>query len=292
MSRPTSLEGTIRRACLLSLLLLLALLTSSCKGAASPKVVKIGLIAPFEGPSRPLGYDVLNAVKLRLKQWNEGPNQPKIILVALNDSGDAALATRLPAQLAQDPDVRFILGPVQGHTSMAALPGLAKTGIPTLALGPIRDVQAENIIPYAGLGATYQTILAPKIGMRSPAWIGPVHGPVIWLGDPLTLAELSRNHPDFVPAAGPVADEEVFRSWAPEAAATILQAAPEPQHLPDSFAGDYEALAGRPPTLAAGLAYAATDVALQIIAQSPDISSVSNRLRLIQTPPIILLSNP
>jgi len=55
----------------LLILLLLVLLTSGCKDTASPKVIKIGLIAPFEGPSRPLGYDVLYAVKLRVKQWNE-----------------------------------------------------------------------------------------------------------------------------------------------------------------------------------------------------------------------------
>lgn len=273
-------------------LLLLVLLASSCKDTASPKVIKIGLIAPFEGPSRPLGYDVLYAVKLRVRQWNEGPNQPKIALVALNDDGDAALAARLPAQLAQDPDIHFILGPVQGHTAMAARPGLAKTGVPALLLGPVRDVQADNIIPYAGLGAAYQAVFAPQIGIHSPAWMGPVSESVIWLGDPLTLAELSQSHPDFVAAAGPVAEEEAFRSWAPETAATILRAAPVPQYLPDSFAMEYETLSGKAPTLAAGLAYKAADAALHLIAQSPNLRPTSSQLHLIQQPPIIILSNP
>jgi len=292
MSRPTSLKWKKSRPFFLLILLLLVLLASGCKDTASPKVIKIGLIAPFEGPSRPLGYDVLYAVKLRVKQWNEDANQPKIILVALNDNGDAALAARLPAQLAQDPDVHFILGPVQGHTAMAALPGLAKTGVPTLLLGPVRDVQADNIIPYAGLGAAYQAILAPKIGIRSPAWTMPVSKPVIWLGDPLTLAELSQNQPDLVAAAGPVAEEEAFRFWAPETAANVLRAAPAPQYLPDSFAMEYEALAGKAPTSAAGLAYKATDAALHLIAQSPNLHPTSSQLHLIQQPPISMLSNP
>ncbi len=93
---------------------------------STPPVVKIGLIAPFEGPSRPLGYSVLNGVRLRLQQWNDAGNSPRVELVALNDNGDPDLAAQLPAQLAIDPDVLLVLGPPQGHTALAALPALTE----------------------------------------------------------------------------------------------------------------------------------------------------------------------
>ncbi|RME85899.1 MAG: ABC transporter substrate-binding protein, partial [Caldilineae bacterium] len=73
-----------------ALLLLLAL--SGCNAPAAPPVVKLGLIAPFEGPSRPLGYSILYAVRLRLQMWNRQGGSPRVELVALNDDGDPDLA--------------------------------------------------------------------------------------------------------------------------------------------------------------------------------------------------------
>ena len=275
---------------LLTALIAGLLLLAGCKNVRTPKVVKIGLIAPFEGPSRPLGYDVLNAVKLRINQWNESDATPKIELVALNDDSDPELAIKLPDQLAQDPDIRIILGPPQGHTAQAALPKLAETGIPTILLAPVRSAPSDTMLAYAGLGAHYQKLFQPMLGILPPAWSKPLRQPVIWLGDPLTLAETLTERPELIPAAGPVAAEEAFQGWAPDLAWTIPWAAPAPENLPDTFAADYEAMTGARPTLASALAYAATDQALRIISESPDYRPGPEQLQTIPLPPITIIN--
>jgi len=283
-------RGLVFFGLLVAVLMLGLLLLAGCKNVRAPEVVKIGLIAPFEGPSRPLGYDVLNAVKLRISQWNESGATPKIELVALNDDSDPELAVRLPAQLAQDPDIRVILGPPQGHTAMAALPKLAETGIPTILLAPVRAVPADTVLAYAGLGAHYQKVFQPMLGILPPAWSKPIRDPVIWLGDPLTLAETLTEQPRLIPAAGPVAAEEAIQGWAPELAFSIPWAAPVPPDLPESFADDYQAMTGAKPTLAAALAYAATDQALRIIAESPDYRPGAEQLNAIPMPTITVIN--
>jgi ABC-type branched-subunit amino acid transport system substrate-binding protein len=227
---------------------------------------------------------------LRINQWNESEAQPKIELVALNDDGDPALAARLPAQLAQDPDIRIILGPPQGHTAMAALTSLAETGIPTMLLAPVRSDPGDTVLTYAGLGGHYQKLFQPLLGILPLAWSRPVSQPVIWLGDPLTLAELVNQHPELIPAAGPVAGEVAFQHWASELAWSIPWAAPIPAGLPASFASDYEKMTGEKPTPAAALAYAATDEALRIIAAAPNHRPGPDLLRTIPLPDIVLVN--
>jgi ABC-type branched-subunit amino acid transport system substrate-binding protein len=283
-----------RRILLMLLAALPILLLAGCKNVRSPEVVKIGLIAPFEGPSRPLGYDTLYAVKLRINQWNESGLSPKIELVALNDDGDPELAMKLPRQLAQDPDIRVILGPPQGHTAMTALPALEESGIPTILLAPASQARISSslILPYAGLGVTYSEFFVPYLGRLLPAiWHRPISMPSIWLGDPLTLAETLNEHPELILAAGPVAGEEAVQKWTPELAWSIPWAAPMPDNLPDDFPAAYQALTGKPPSYAASLAYAATDQALRIIAAAPDYRPGPDQLHTIPLPPITLMND-
>ena len=287
-----SRNNTIPSLLLLLSLLLLPWLMMGCQDVRSPQVVKIGLIAPFEGPSRPLGYAVLHGVKLRLKQWNESGQEPKIELVALNDDSDPILAAKLPQQLAQDPDIRVILGPPQGHTAMAALTSLQQQGIPTLLLAPVRSVEPDGLIlPYAGLAAHYQQLFQPMLGILPPAWSRPVTQPSIWLGDPLTLAQLYHDSPDLIRAAGPVAGEKAVAGWAPDLPLSIPWAAPKP-HLPATFAQDFQAFAGESPDHAAALGYAAADTAIRLIIQAPhDYRPTHTELEQVSLPPIVIVNS-
>ncbi|HHB89789.1 MAG TPA: hypothetical protein ENK60_00615 [Anaerolineae bacterium] len=269
----------------------LALFSVGCKNWRAPQVVKIGLIAPFEGASRPLGYDTLHGVKLRINQWNESGREPKIELVALNDDSDPELAARLPDQLAQDTDIRLILGPPQGHTAIAVLSSLQKHNIPTLLLAPVRSVPTDGLIlPYAGIGAHYQQLFQPMFGILPPAWSRPINQPSIWLGDPFTLAELYNESPELVPAAGPVAGEEALQGWAPDLTWTIPWAAPMPENLPEDFSQQFEALAGKPPNYAAALAYAATDEAIRLITGAEDYRPDHDALKEVKLPPITVVN--
>jgi hypothetical protein len=114
-----------------------ALLLSAC-GDAAP-VVKIGLIAPFEGLGRPLGYAALGEVKAALAAANAGSRMGRyrVLLVALNDDLDPRAAAAQAQALAEDPEVLVVLGPWTSDTAEAAVPVLSAAGIPLLLPAPV-----------------------------------------------------------------------------------------------------------------------------------------------------------
>ena len=266
--------------------LLFSALAACTPPASTPPVVKIGLIAPFEGPSRPLGYSVLNGVRLRLQEWNDAGNSPRVELVALNDNGDPDLAALLPAQLAVDPDLLLVLGPPQGHTAVATLPALNEHQLPTLSLAPLPDDSSPWVLAYAGIDADMQTALARFAPDAPVARAQPLVGPSIWVGDPQTLAELVQTTPDMVSAAGVVAAEPAFVAWAGNAADGMIWALAVPDDLPNDFAASYQALAGAPPQPIAALAYSATDQALKLITTHRERPALSAALSTVSVPTI------
>ncbi len=121
-------------------LLLLALLLAACTmpGDAAP-VVKIGLIAPFEGTGRPLGYAVLPAVRQAIAEANASGalGRYRVALVALNDDLDPATAAGQAQALLQDAAVLAALGPFDAAAAAAAAPVLAAAGLPALVAAPL-----------------------------------------------------------------------------------------------------------------------------------------------------------
>jgi branched-chain amino acid transport system substrate-binding protein len=125
-------------------LLILALLlcqlgpVAACtsRGGAGP-TVKIGLVAPFEGLYRPLGYEVLPAVKLAIKERNQagGAGGRIIELVALNDGQDPATAAQRAREMVVDPDIMGVIGHFDDETTLAALPVYAKAGLALVVSG-------------------------------------------------------------------------------------------------------------------------------------------------------------
>ncbi len=74
-------------------------------------VTKIGLIAPFEGKQRAIGYEGLYAVKLALQEKNKagGVEGWSIELVALDDSAQLEQGLQQARVLAADPDVTSVI---------------------------------------------------------------------------------------------------------------------------------------------------------------------------------------
>ncbi|NUQ36609.1 MAG: amino acid ABC transporter substrate-binding protein [Caldilineales bacterium] len=273
-------------------LLSVALILTACAPRATPPVFKIAIIAPFEGPSRPLGYSILHAVRLRVQAWNASMPAPKIEIIALNDDGDPELAARLPAQLALDPAVLLVLGPPQGHTARAALGPLAAWGLPTLALAPLPGEDEHTgppapaaVIPFAGDDSRLAAALADVAGAAAVAWQLPLATPSIWVGDPLTLAELLITRPELAAAAGSVAAEPALVAWAPLPEGGLIWAAAAPAALPADFIAAYTAAAGEPPTPMAGLAFAAVDAALPLLAQNQERAALGLALAELPLPP-------
>ena len=286
----------------------------------APEVVKVGLIAPFEGPSRPLGYAVLQAVRLRLQRWNQAGGVPRVELVALNDDGDPALAARLPGQLALDPDVLLVLGPPQGQTALAAMPGFQAHALPAISLAPLSDAGfalwgsspkgtlapptalgpsgaqghlGTVVVPFAGTAETVRLALAGQAPGAVVAWQLPITTTTgvltaIWVGDPQTLAFLIRSQPSLVPAAGAVAAEEAFAGWAGAAADGLVWATAYPESLPADFASTYQQETGAPPEPTAALAYAAADEALKLLNLHRSRVGILAALDSIDLPPMRL----
>ena len=127
----------VSRFTLSSLLFAICLLLSACvmPGDAAP-VIKIGVIASFEGTGRPLGYAVLPAIKAAVEEANSSGDlgRYRVLVVAFNDDLDAPTAAAQAQALALDPDVIAVVGPWTAETAAAATPILAKAGLPALAV--------------------------------------------------------------------------------------------------------------------------------------------------------------
>lgn len=93
-----------------------SLLLSSC--ISTQPVAKIGLIAPFEGLYRRSGYEALAAMRAAIAD-HPTPGMG-IIPLALDDSGDPALARRAMAKLLVDPAVAALVGPLAPAEAVAA----------------------------------------------------------------------------------------------------------------------------------------------------------------------------
>jgi len=94
-------------------------------------VVKIGLVAPFEGLYRHLGYDVLYAVKLAVRERNAagGVGGYMVELVALDDGNDPAQAPLQARKMVVDTDVMGVIGHFSDETALAALDEYHRAGL-------------------------------------------------------------------------------------------------------------------------------------------------------------------
>jgi ABC-type branched-subunit amino acid transport system substrate-binding protein len=117
---------------LLITLLLLASLFALASCQAAPPVVKIGLVAPFEGRYRPVGYDLIYSARLAIREINAagGIDGVHVALVALDDGGDPRQARAAAATLIRDPDVVAVLGHWRSASTAAAVPLYAAAGLP------------------------------------------------------------------------------------------------------------------------------------------------------------------
>ena len=117
------------------LLFILPLLLIAC--ASVKPVVKIGLVAPFEGRDRAIGYDAVYVARLAVRQANSagGIGGHRVALVALDDRGDPELAAQTAASLAVDSDVVAVVGHYRPETTAAATEVYANAGLPLLSAG-------------------------------------------------------------------------------------------------------------------------------------------------------------
>lgn len=163
-----------------------------CGGTAP--VVKIGLVAPFEGQRRALGYDVIYSARLAVREINlaGGVGGYRVELVALDDAGDPELAQQAAASLALDPMVVAVIGHWLPPTTAAAAAVYAQAGLPLLPGGvsplqaaPPQELPASFYAAYTAVtpfdeqpgpyaGAAYDAFQLLRAALERAAQSGPV----------------------------------------------------------------------------------------------------------------------
>jgi branched-chain amino acid transport system substrate-binding protein len=169
---------------------------ASCRfpGTVRP-TVKIGLVAPFEGRYRYVGYDVIYAVRLAVREANAaggvGGYSPSrgsgyaVELVAYDDAADPALAVEQARKLAIDPEVVVAIGHFHAETTGAVADAYAEAGIPLVSPGlvaPYADALADELLRYLGEAGLSRAALVTDggplgVALQDDARIGPVVSP-------------------------------------------------------------------------------------------------------------------
>lgn len=121
----------------LALFLLLLMPLGGCLVPPLPRVIKIGLVAPFEGQYRYIGYDAVYAARLAVREINAagGVGGWQIELLAYDDRADAQLARTAAQNLVIDPDVIAVIGHYRQNSIAAAAPVYAEAELPFLVVG-------------------------------------------------------------------------------------------------------------------------------------------------------------
>ena len=267
-----------RRLPLLVAVLVVMALLGGCV-PVTPRVVKIGLVAPFEGRYREIGADVIPAVRLALREWSaqnaaqsaaKGGRALAFELVAYDDGGDPALAVEAARRLAADPDVELVIGHWRADTTQAALEVYAEAGLPLVAFTPA---------PLDGPGE-YYNLAAPEADLREAAGAWAEGQPGISLlfetGDVLEAVEAVSASPGEQVVCGPVCGLRQFASLAGPRADDVAfvtgAALPADSGLADErleafIAGYKEGSLGTEPGLYAASAYEATWFAMTLLAE-------------------------
>lgn len=113
-------------------LLILFLLIAGC-GFRPARVVKIGLLAPFEGERRVLGYHLLPVARGATPETVDGR---RIEWVVLDTRSDPVIAAERARELLVDPAVLAVIGPILPSTVDAVAPVMAGERVAWWPLAP------------------------------------------------------------------------------------------------------------------------------------------------------------
>ena len=111
------------------------IILSSCNSVAP--VVKIGLVGPFEGKNRDIGYDVIYSSRMAVREVNNagGIGDYRLALVVLDDFGDPSSAEEVAKSLALDESIMAVIGHWLPETSQSAAAIYQEQGVPLILAG-------------------------------------------------------------------------------------------------------------------------------------------------------------
>lgn len=268
-------------------------------------MVKIGLVAPFEGRYRALGYEVLHAVRLAVQERNAsgGVAGSMVELVALNDNDDPLRSAFQADKFDVDPDIVGVIGPFSSAALEATAPSYSDSGLgmitpdtcpPSVAgldgvfcLGaPPSEIAAEmsarlppdaQVVLVRGEGGALSSALAPLahevIDLSSGQVPGQPTDVILYDGDVLAaadlLVEMRRAGLDAPLWGGPSLARRQLPQIAGGAASGACYAIAPPLHADlasgSSFVEAYRAVSGAEPGPWAALAYDAAQFLLDAV---------------------------
>lgn len=283
---------------------IILLLLAGCQQA--PTTLKIGLVAPFEGLDRALGYEALFAVKVAVQQRNAagGVAGYQIEVVALNDFNEPTEAQIQAKALLADPDIMGVVGHFSSAATLAAMPIYQEAEVALsvpwtiapatsaedrrgvvcvaahqaetaarlsqlqhqLGLQPVLTLQQSGLSHSAADINAAAAIQIETTGVSAGELIAQLRQADI--SKPI-FGQVNTGSHQVIQVAGELANGFIFVSPGP--AMTDLTAATE-------FTAAYQALAGLPPTPRAILTYDATNLLLDSIEQAMLKMNIPNRV--------------
>lgn len=115
----------------------------------SPRLYRLGLVAPFEGIFRNDGYDALAVCRAAVAEWNAaaGPLPARLQVWAVDDGNDPAVAVRRARELAGDPLIVAAVGHLTPETSAAAAPVYREAGLLQTSPSPLPPISTPAASP-------------------------------------------------------------------------------------------------------------------------------------------------
>ena len=148
-----------RRPTRAAILVAVAAIFVMLHGCASvAPTLKIGLVGPFEGKNREVGYDVIYSARLAIREINEsgGIGPYRLALVALDDGGDVAMAAETAASFVVDPGVMAVIGHWLPGTTAAGEAVYDAESLPFVPAGQ----ESVNAVEPASLPAEFRRAYA------------------------------------------------------------------------------------------------------------------------------------
>ncbi len=98
-------------------------------------VIKVALVAPFEGAHRQIGYAAITAARMAVRELNSAgiAGGCAVELLALDDGGSPAMAVEQAEKVLLDPQVVAVIGHWLPATTAAAAPVYARAGLQLLS---------------------------------------------------------------------------------------------------------------------------------------------------------------
>lgn len=125
-----------------ALLLAAAWIIAGC-AASAPPVVRVALLAPFEGRYREIGYDLLYAARLGLAD----AGYTHVVLLPVDDGGTPQTAAMRARALAHDPTVKAVM--LAGYAATDSQTLTALTDLPAIVIGHWGGVDDESVLVLA-----------------------------------------------------------------------------------------------------------------------------------------------